>query len=326
MNITPYIILGIILLALELIYLKIADKFNIIDKPNNRSSHVTPTIRGGGIIIFFAFILYAIWFKQLNPPFTYVLAAISMVAIISFIDDMISLSSKVRILVHILAFSLVFHSLELFSLYSLLTITGVYIFSIGFLNIYNFMDGINGITFLNTLVTYGILLILNIFYIPFAQTELLVTLSIATLVFGIFNYRKKPKCFAGDIGSITIGLSIIYFVLSFFLKTNNPLIFLILAMYIIDGGLTIIERLIRKENIFKPHKRHLYQVLANDHGMNHLVVSTSYFVMQLIFNLIAYLLISNGYSSFLLFMLPVAIVSIIYIIVKQKLNTKAKHL
>lgn len=322
----PFIILGIILLVIELIYLRVANRYNIIDKPNNRSSHVTPTIRGGGVIIFFAFIIYGLWFKQLNPPFTYVMAAISLVAIISFIDDMISLSSKIRILVHIMAFSLVFYSLNLFDIYAFITIIGIYIFSIGFLNIYNFMDGINGLTFLNTLATYGVLLVLNTFYISFTQNELLITLSIATLVFGFFNFRNKPKCFAGDIGSITIGLSIIYFVLSFFLKTNNPLIFLILAMYIIDGGLTIIERLIRKENIFKPHKRHLYQVLANDHKLNHLVVSSSYFIMQLIFNVLAYLLITSGHKSLILFMLPVAIVSIIYIIIKQKLNKKGKHL
>ncbi|MEH6748191.1 MAG: glycosyltransferase family 4 protein [Maribacter arcticus] len=322
MNITTYVILGIILLILEVLYLKLADKFNIIDKPNKRSSHTTPTIRGGGIILFFAFVIYGLWFNKIEPPYSYLLGSISLVAIISFIDDLISLSSKVRILVHILAFTLIFYSLDLFNFYSILAIALVYIISIGFLNIYNFMDGINGLTFLNTLATYTILLILNTFYIPFTESGLLGILIIATLVFGIFNFRKSPKCFAGDIGSITIGLSVIYFVLSFYMKTENPLIFLVLSIYIIDGGLTILERLYRKENIFKPHKRHLYQVLANDLKVNHLKVSSSYFIAQLVFNLIAYLLITLGYDSIFLLLLPISIVSIIYIIVKLKINKK----
>lgn len=322
MNINTYIILAILLFVVEIIYLKVAKKYNIIDKPNSRSSHTTPTIRGGGIIIFLAFIIYAIWFKQLTPPYSYLIVSISLVAIISFVDDLVSLSSKIRILVHILAFTLIFYTLNVFGIYSIFIIPIYYIVAIGFLNIYNFMDGINGLTFLNTLATFAVLLALNTYYIDFTDNNLLIVLIIATLVFGVFNYRNKPKCFAGDIGSITIGLAIIYFVISFYIKTNNPLIFLALSMYLIDGGLTIIERLIRKENLFKPHKRHLYQVLANDLKINHLTISTGYFVIQMLFNVFAYFAILKGHNNIFLLIIPIGFVSIIYLTIKLKINIK----
>ncbi len=317
MNYINYLLLGLILLIVELIYLRLASKFNIIDNPNNRSSHTTPTIRGGGIIIFLAFIIYGLWFGKIEPPYGFLILAISLVAIISFIDDLVSLSSKVRILIHLLAFSLIFYTLNVFTIYSILSVGLIYIIALCFLNIYNFMDGINGITFLNTLATYAILIAINSYYLTFTDNNLLIILTIATLVFGIFNFRNGPKCFAGDIGSITIGLSVIYFVLNFYLETNNPIIFLTLSMYIVDGGLTILERLFRKENIFKPHKKHLYQLLANDLKINHLLVSSSYFLIQVIINIIAFILIIQQHESIFLVLLPIGMLSISYILIKR---------
>jgi len=272
-----YIIIAGILFLLEVVYIKIAIKKDIKDNPNHRSAHTKPTVRGGGIIVPLALLTYMFFYKPSNPQFYYFIGGTFLVAIISFIDDLITLSSKLRILIHFVAIITMLYGLNLIefsSVYSCIIILILLVFSMGFLNIYNFMDGINGITFLNAFVSYLALFYINKTYIEFTSNDLLIVLLISIIVFGFFNFRKKAICFAGDIGSITIGFSLLYFVIKLYLQTNNLAVFLILSVYLIDGGWTIVERFLRKENIFEAHKRHLYQLLANDLKVSHLRVST----------------------------------------------------
>ena len=322
MKFTDYIYLLIIFFIIELVYIQVAKRLKIIDIPNKRSSHITPTIRGGGIVLLFAFISYIFWFNTIDPSYYYFLISLIIVAIVSFIDDMLVLSSKIRIFIHLIALSLLFYSLEIFSISNLPVIILSYILSIGFLNIYNFMDGINGITFLNTLIAYATFYFINVYYISFTDSNLLTTLIIALIVFGFFNFRIKPVCFAGDIGSITIGLSIIYFVILLFLKTDNPLVFLVVACYALDGGWTIVERIYRRENIFKAHKKHLYQILANELNINHLIVSSGYFMVQLLINVFVIYLIILGIKSYLLTLLILVVLSILYFVLKRQISRR----
>lgn len=319
-----YLLVVLALFILEILYIKFANLKNIKDNPNHRSAHSVSTIRGGGIIVFFSIILYFLFFKS-DINFIYFLAGVFLVSIISFIDDLIMLSSKARILVHFLAFSLIFYSLDLFEfshVYNIIILIIIYVFSIGFLNIYNFMDGINGITFLNGLVSYSTLLYLNQYYLKFTDSNLLIILIIAISVFGFFNFRKKAICFAGDIGSITIGFSLIYFALKFYLATNNVFIFLLFSIYLLDGGLTIFERLFRKENIFDAHKRHLYQILVNEFKIQHLSISSIYFLVQLLMNCICIFILYKGISSLGILFLIFSIISVIYIYIKNRLIKK----
>lgn len=313
-----YFVLFALLFVLERIYLKIAVRYNIVDTPNHRSAHTVSTIRGGGIIVVLSLILYVFFYKE-TTSYYYLLAGSCLVGVISFIDDLVMLSSKIRLLTHFIAFSLIFYSLNLFSdltVLSLLFLVFVYVFSTGFLNIYNFMDGINGITFLNALASYSALLFINKYYITFTDSNLLATLILSVLVFGFFNFRKKAVCFAGDIGSITIGFSLIYFVLKLYLISNNPAVLLIFAVYLFDGGWTIVERIFRKENIFEAHKRHLYQLLANDLKISHLKISSIYFILQLIINTVLIFLLHNNIKDFFLPLLVFVISSIIYLYIK----------
>ena len=327
--IVKFIVVTISLFLLELLYLKIARIKNIKDTPNHRSAHKNPTLRGGGIIVAVSVIIYAVFFHSISFQFYFFLSATLLVAIISFIDDLIKLSSKLRLITHFIAFLLIFYSLNLFSdssLAGILFIIFIYLFSIGFLNIYNFMDGINGITFLNALVSYSTLLYLNKYYIVFTENNLLITLIISILVFGFFNFRKKAICFAGDIGSITIGFSLIYFVLKLYLASNNLSVLLIFIVYLTDGVWTILERLYRRENIFEAHSRHLYQLLANNLKIDHLKVSTYYFFIQISINILLVLSLTNSINPLVVLSILALLLSIIYIKIKKRTIKKSSGL
>lgn len=318
------ITITVILFLLEIFYIKLASVKNIKDTPNLRSAHTIPTIRGGGIIIPLSIILYLLFYN--NPTeFLYFFSGVILVAVVSFIDDLIMLSSKTRLVTHLLALVLIFFGLGLFetvSLYNILFLFFLAVFSIGFLNIYNFMDGINGITFLNALASYSTLLYLNNYYQNFTDNYLLVVLILAILVFGFFNFRKKAICFAGDIGSITIGFSLLYFVLQLYLKTENHLVFLIFGTYLLDGGWTIIERIYRKENIFEAHKRHLYQLLVNDLKIPHLLVSSYYFFIQLLISIILIYLIKLETYTIIGVLSVFIFLSLAYLVTKVKIIKK----
>jgi len=314
------IILIVILFLAEIFYIKIAVKKNIKDNPNDRSAHTIPTIRGGGIIVILSIILYYIFYQPTSKPFYFFLFGVTTVAIVSFIDDLVMLSSKLRIMIHIIAFTVLFIGLGIFNfdeVQSILLLIIVYVFSIGFLNVYNFMDGINGITFLNTLISLLTLLYLNNYYVNFTDSNLIIVLVLSILVFGFFNFRKKAICFAGDIGSITIGFTLLYLIIKLYLQTKNIAVFLIFSVYLLDGGWTIVERIYRKENIFEAHKRHLYQLLVNDFKTPHLKVSTFYFIVQLTVNIILIVILKDSFNGFISFITVFAFLSLLYFLLKR---------
>lgn len=272
-----YVLLGLVLMILMLLYFKVADRFNIIDKPNLRSSHTEITLRGGGIIFWFASLIYFAQNLQHNYLF---FTGITLVSLVSFWDDIQSLSNKIRISIHFLAISLIFFDLGIFDVLSIWQIVIAYILSIGLINAYNFMDGINGITGLYTLSVMGALLYVNTNVQLFVDGSFIKYAMIASLVFLFFNYRKKAKCFAGDVGSIAIAFWIIYLVLKLILNTNSLIWLLFLAVYGADAVCTIAHRLYLKQNIFEAHRLHLYQVLSNEYKMQHRLVSLYYAIVQ----------------------------------------------
>lgn len=272
-----YTILGIVLMIIMLLYFKVADRFNIIDKPNQRSSHTEITLRGGGIIFWFSALLYFAQHIQNNYFF---FTGITLVSLVSFWDDIQSLSNKIRIGIHFLSITLIFYDLGLFAVVPIWGTIIAYILAIGLINAYNFMDGINGITGLYTLVVMGSLLYVNTTIQLFIDDSFIKYAMIASLVFLFFNYRKKAKCFAGDVGSIAIAFWIIYLVLKLILITNSLVWLLFLAVYGIDAVCTIIHRLYLKQNIFEAHRLHLYQVLSNEYKIQHRLVSFFYALVQ----------------------------------------------
>ncbi|MCC9071715.1 glycosyltransferase family 4 protein [Flavobacterium sp. F-65] len=316
-----YTILGIILMIIMLLYFKVANRLNIIDKPNERSSHTEITLRGGGIIFWFSALLYFTQHIQSNYFF---FTGITLVSLVSFWDDIQSLSNKIRISAHFFAITLIFYDLNVFDLMPVYGVVITYILSIGLINAYNFMDGINGITGLYTLVVMGALLYVNTKIQLFIDAVFINYVIIASLVFLFFNYRKKAKCFAGDIGSIAIAFWVIYLVLKLILATNSIIWLLFLAVYGVDAICTIIHRLFLKQNIFEAHRLHLYQVLSNEYKIQHRVVALYYAIIQIIISVLVVFLYQrvNDVILFIIVIIPLLLIYSLKFYLLNKNNLK----
>lgn len=323
-----YIIITIAFFILMLVYFKIADKYNIIDKPNHRSAHNEITLRGGGIIfpvaylffIGFQFFFNGDIFKTSSAP-SYLIFGLGLLLIcgISFIDDIIDLSSKIRLIFHFVAVTLLLYFINAFQLLPFWAIPICYILIIGILNAYNFMDGINGMSGMYSLVVLGSLWYVNQFMIQFVDHDFIIYPVIACFVFLFFNFRKKAKCFLGDIGSMGIAFWIIALSALLIIKTEQFKWFLFLAVYGIETILTIIERLKLKENIFDAHRRHLYQLFANEKKVSHLLVSSSYAAIQLLINVI---LISVDWPDWVCFVVILLPGILCYLFLKTQIKTQ----
>ncbi|MFA4870272.1 MAG: glycosyltransferase family 4 protein [Pedobacter sp.] len=295
-----------------MLYFKLADHYNIIDKPNERSSHAEVTIRGGGVIFLIAVICSLI----LHPEFWMPILGMLIIGIISFIDDRITLSNKIRIFFHLTAVTLLFLALNIFQLYPWYICIGLYILVIGIINAYNFMDGINGITGLYSLVVLGGLQYVNYQIASFIEPDLIWLPVLACVVFLFFNFRKRAKCFAGDVGSISIAFWISYLIFKLIIQTENYAYILFLSVYGVDAILTIVHRLLLKQNIFKAHRLHFYQILANDQKWPHLWVAALYALVQ---SLIIIAIIDWPINFEYLFLLTTLPLVLCYVFLKKKL-------
>ena len=275
-----YIIVFALLVVAELLYFRVADKFNIIDKPNERSSHNYITIRGGGVIYWVAALLYLVFnFSTTGLLF---FTGITLIAGVSFWDDVSGLGQKIRLLFHLLAMSCAFYLAGVFGGFPWWAIIIGYIVFIGIVNAYNFMDGVNGITGLYSLAVLGSLQYVNLVYGSFVNPDMIWFPMIASVVFLLFNFRKRAKCFAGDVGAVSIAFWIVTLLLLLIIKTNNLIWLGFLMVYGVDAVMTILHRIYLKENIMEAHRLHFYQILANEKGKAHRVVSLIYFVVQLV--------------------------------------------
>lgn len=290
-----YAAIAVLLLVLELVYFKVADRYNIIDKPNERSSHSTIVLRGGGIIFALSMIVWMIlqmiqgeWIAvQSYLPF---IVGLVLIAGVSFWDDIFSLPDSVRLVVQFLAMGLMLfqlrgESVELRDMgwyWQVLIGIVAMIVCVGATNIINFMDGINGITAGYSLAVLIPLLLLNKVQ-PFVEESYLIVAILGVLVFSLFNFRPKgkAKCFAGDVGSIGIAFILLFAIGRLIVYTGDITYLIMLLVYGMDGILTIIHRIMLHEKLGQAHRKHAYQLMANELGMSHVVVSLLYMLMQL---------------------------------------------
>ncbi|MGJ1410692.1 MraY family glycosyltransferase [Sphingobacterium thalpophilum] len=313
-----YICVFIILFGLELLYFKVADRFNIIDKPNERSSHSTITLRGGGIIFYFGILIYFIVSDFQYPCF---FIGLTLMTLVSFLDDIFTLSNKIRLLVHFVSVLLMAYQLQIFGMpwyYLLIT----FIVVVGVINAYNFMDGINGITACYSLAVGGLLIIVNS-ELNFIAQDFLVYTLLGILVFAFFNFRSQAKCFAGDVGSVAVAFILLFAIGLLILQTGNLLYILFLAVYGVDAIWTIIRRMYFKENIFEAHRSHLYQFLGNEAKVNKLVVSFAYGLIQFIIGYLVILFSRAQLSIQLIFATTLLLgLSAFYLIIKSYIIRK----
>ncbi len=286
-----YIIILVLLFVAELFYFRVADKFNIIDKPNERSSHSRITLRGGGIIFYFGALAY---FLSNHWEYPWFMLALTLITFISFVDDVRSTSQGLRLVFHFTAMDLMFYQWGLFSL-SWWWIIIALIICTGIINAYNFMDGINGITGGYSLVILGALAYINSEITTFVEPVLINTVLCSVLVFCFFNFRKKAKCFAGDVGSVSIAFILLFLIGKLIIKTEDFSWIILLSVYGVDSVLTIIHRLMLHENIGLPHRKHMYQLMANELKIPHVGVSLIYMGAQALVILGYFCFVRYGY-------------------------------
>jgi len=306
-----YIFIFLLLFIAELVYFKLANHFNIIDKPNERSSHTRITLRGGGIVFYIGVLLY---FALEGFQYPWFFAGLTFIAAISFADDIRPQSSKLRLVVHFVAMALMFYQWNLFSLSWYFTIFAL-IFCTGVLNAYNFMDGINGITGGYSLVVAGALLYINVYQIPFVDNQFIYILLLALLVFNFFNFRPKARCFAGDVGAISIAFIFVFLLGLLIIKTGDLSYLVLLSVYGVDTVLTIIHRLILKENILQPHRKHAYQIMANELKIPQVLVSLVYILLQAVIAVDLFIFKLHSYDYLLV---VIILLSLVYFLFKKK--------
>ncbi|UBM57650.1 UDP-GlcNAc--UDP-phosphate GlcNAc-1-phosphate transferase [Marinilongibacter aquaticus] len=264
---------------LQVAYLFLAKKFNIVDRPNERSAHQELTIRGIGIVILFAGLL-TYFISGLNPYFT---LGLFFIGSISFLDDIFTLSNRLRILFHFVGIALLLYQVlgdEALGLYAL----PLAVLSVGVINAFNFMDGINGITGLYGVVALLSALFVNYFYGHFIELELIYNVLIGLFIFLFLNFRKRAVGFGGDVGSISLAFIVLFVLYKMIFGLDNWKYLFLISLYGLDTVYTILYRLSIRENIFKAHKLHFFQILVHDYKWKHLPVSLLYAGVQLLLN------------------------------------------
>ncbi len=272
-----YAVIFVLLVLLELAYFRVADRFNIIDKPNLRSSHTSITLRGGGIVFLFGAWIYAAFF---GLGYGWFLLGLTLIGLVSFVDDVHSLPDSARLVVQFAAMFLMFYQFGILNWHDWWIVLIALIVCVGITNAYNFMDGINGITGGYSLAVLAPLVYLNA-KDGFIEMPYLYITGLSLIVFCFFNFRKKAKCFAGDVGSITIAFILLFALGRLILQTGDFAYIIFLAVYGADSVLTICHRIQLHENLGEAHRKHAYQLMANELKMPHVKVSLIYMAVQL---------------------------------------------
>ena len=276
-------IIFVILFCLEVVYFKIADRFNIIDKPNERSSHSSIVLRGGGIIF-----MLSLWIWSAFFGFQYVwfLLAVTLIAGVSFVDDIRSLPDSVRLVAQFAAMVMMFYQLDILHWNMWWMVLVALVVCVGAADVINFMDGVNGITGAYALASLVPLALLNA-GMGFVAQSLIYVVILADVVFCFFNFRPKgkAKCFAGDVGSIGVAYILLFLIGSLILATGDVTYLIFLLVYGVDGCLTIVHRILLHENLGEAHRKHAYQLMANELGIGHVKVASFYALLQLAISL-----------------------------------------
>jgi UDP-N-acetylmuramyl pentapeptide phosphotransferase/UDP-N-acetylglucosamine-1-phosphate transferase len=315
------VFLSILLVALTPVFFSIARKYKMVDIPNERSSHSTITYRGAGILFVVAFLLYFLLFQSTSY---YLLVGLILASVTGFLDDLYNLKTSTRVFLY--GGSLLACLAQIPDFYedvNIIVIVVAFVVGLGTVNAYNFMDGINGISVLYSAVLFSTLIYINekiLVNLPISQLDenMLYALLIGCIVFGFLNLRTKAMAFLGDVGSVFLGILAVYYVVYVCYATGDYSFTMLLLIYGVDSVLTIIHRIILKENIFDAHRKHLYQWLSNELATNHIWVASIYALLQLTINVfLIKLYVGNPILNIAILAIPTGI---IYIILKLYLN------
>jgi UDP-N-acetylmuramyl pentapeptide phosphotransferase/UDP-N-acetylglucosamine-1-phosphate transferase len=275
-----------------LLYYRYAKKKQIVDVPNERSSHQHLPVRGMGISLI---ALFAAFYSFHTHQYFLTLGLI-IASITGYLDDLKNLKRRIRLPLYLASLVLALVDIQLLLKIEWYWLGVSIVVALGVINAYNFMDGINGITGLYSIVFLGTIAYVNAKY---QITEDIGSLSIAMIVFfivfGWFNYKKQASAFLGDSGSVAVGLLVVYLLIKVGIYLKEWKIIIFLSVYGVDAVATIVLRILRKENIFKAHRSHLYQNLVNEKHWSHMQVAALYAICQLIINALAIHWLERGF-------------------------------
>lgn len=273
---------------------RLLTRAGFLDMPGKRSSHVRPTPKGGGV----GFVLAFIWAGLavgLSPFFWMPILAL---AALSFVNDLRSISAGTRLIAQFAAALFVLGIAWWTGLVSwaVLALFPALFFVVGTTNCYNFMDGINGLAGITGLIAFACLMTFGGMAVSLPDFSYPTMAVIgAILAFLPFNL-PRARLFMGDVGSIFLGF---LFAVTVCLLARSWTDFLVFASFLFpfyaDEAVTVVERLWRGESLLAPHRRHLYQFLANERGIAHWKVSAAYGVIQI---LVAVLVVIGGALGF----------------------------
>ncbi len=312
-----YLLIFFVLFLAELFYFRMADRFNIVDKPNERSSHTFIVLRGGGIIFLLGLWIWGFFFSFSAPWF---LLAVTLIGGVSFIDDIRSLPDSVRLVAQFIAMVMMFYQMDILHWNMWWIVLLALIVCVGASNIINFMDGINGITAGCSLSVLFPLMLVNE-KLGFVDSSLIYVSTLSVLVFCFFNFRPKgrAKCFAGDVGSISIAYILLFMMGNLIIKTTDVTYLVFLLVYGVDGCMTIIHRIILHENLGQAHRKHAYQLMANELKIGHVKVSLIYMCIQLMVSLLFVLLIPTTVWAHWVYLISTTLaLSLAYVLFKRK--------
>ncbi len=270
----PLLIAFVLSLLLTWLVRFYAIKKAIIDIPNDRSSHTVPTPRGGGLAFVIVWFGFLIWFKAMGQIdenlFLALLSSLPLV-IIGILDDMLHMSPKVRMIIQILSASLALYFLgglkvldvglfkiELYWLLIPLSLIGI-LWSV---NLYNFIDGIDGYAATQAIVVFGTIALLF-------MDVLAVILAASVAGFLVWNWQKA-RIFMGDVGSTLLGFNVAVFAIYYQNEKGISLIvfLLLFAIFWMDATITLFRRFRNKEKLSQAHRKHAYQRLVQS-GWSH---------------------------------------------------------
>lgn len=306
-----YVLTAFVLTVLATgITLRVLKHYHIMDNPNERSSHTVPQFRGGGwgvMIPFVILLLTAGWLADLMHIVLWVFAGIAVLMAVSWLDDTRGVSAKLRLLAQVVAVVLGYQALPLGTDGGLI-LQGLLpqwaeaiVVGIGwvwFCNLYNFMDGIDGITGTQTAFIGAGVVMISLLALPHDMLSPLLGSAMVGCGLGFLVWNWHPsKLFMGDIGSVPLGFVLGFMLLALAAQGQLAAAVIVPLYYLGDATFTIVKRALQRKKIWEAHREHFYQQAIPSPGKDHNIVMRYIIVGNVVLLGCAYMALEKGWLA-----------------------------
>ncbi len=315
---------------LVFLYRKLALKAGILDKPNHRTSHEQITPRGGGIIFVMLWLVQVILnyaqHKISFPLMEIFVLPVSLVALVSFIDDNFPLRKRYRLISHFIAASLVIYffnrigapiASEASGVIRLIALTMMLFYIVWSINLFNFMDGLDGLASVQSIFIFFISGCLLFYFHVNELASLSCLLAFSVLGFLVWNW-PNAKIFMGDVGSTSLGLIVAVFTLLALKQENSISIviyFMLYIPFIFDATVTLLRRVLSGEKWYEAHNQHAFQRLYQS-GWSHRKVLVGLIILNSISAILVICAVLYPKFLYSFFMLDLIVVSYVYYVIE----------